>query len=552
MLDSGDRRLLLCAFIGAALVAVGIPRLWPLMEVPIGVDEDALEASAMATLTSEGFDLTGYTAESWLTMAPLALDFVERTEGRPALQKRLRDGDRLARYSVRLKKPGESSQWTVDVTGDGRVLSYRTLLRRDAPGATLDANEARARAGLAVSRVLNLDVLSSAWVEVSASTTQQTARADHVFKWERTSPTSELKESIVSEVSGDQVTSARIALTVPPSFGRSEVARSAPARGVEAVGFLLAIICGFAAFFIFLQQLGQQNVRLKRAGALAAFIFCGLMAVWLTDTAQLFRSWDPLLPRWLHRLDFVVGRVKTEGWQMLLLLAVIGAADALDRNSGANRGKSLWRFLRGRWTEPAVGAASARGFLLALVAGGVMSAIVILLQTFAGAEAALQPRGIFLTTINSAFPASAAAVLFLNAALVEEIGYRFFGGTWLLGLSKRKWVAILVPALVFGLSHARQDFLPPADPFWARPLVMTCVGLVWGWALFKYDALTLVLSHWVADLLFFSWPRLACGEVSVVVPAALACLVPLIPAILSLPRWLGRGGKASVGPPAPA
>jgi hypothetical protein len=69
--------------------------------------------------------------------------------------------------------------------------------------------------------------------------------------------------------------------------------------------------------------------------------------------------------------------------------------------------------------------------------------------------------------------------------------------------------------------------------------VLTLVGAVWGWAFLRYDALTVVLSHFTADLFIFNWPRLASGQSSVVLVSALTICAPLLPALL----WLlpGRG-----------
>ncbi len=543
MLRPTDRWLLGGALLCGLLFAVGLPRLWPLVDVPMGVASEDLEQQARDLLVAEGFDVSGWSAATRFTMAKGALDFVDRTQGREPLQARLREGSRLARYQIRLKKRGVADDWVVELGGGGQPLSFKHELPEDSPGASLEPAAARAIATEAAARMLRIDVGSALWAETAASSTDRTARRDHEFQWERAEPSSDLHEAVVVELAGEELSSARVILTEPASYQRAERARSSSARALESVGFLLAFICAMAAFFVFLQQLGRGRVRLRRTAALAAFIFLGMLAVWLMEEERLFRTWDPLVPRWLNTVEFVVGRLIRDGWQMLLLLAVIGAADALDRESGAQRGASLWRFLSGRWTHPSVGAASARGFGVGLVCGGVLTGIVLLLQFTVGAEPALQPRGVFFVTLNSATPAMASVVFFLNVALIEELGYRFFGGTWLLSVSRRRWVAIAVPALVFGLSHARMDFLPPADPFWARPLVMTCVGLVWGWALFRFDALTVVLSHWVADLVFFGWPRLSSGESEVVIPAVLACLVPLIPALLLVPaRLLGRRG----------
>jgi membrane protease YdiL (CAAX protease family) len=140
--------------------------------------------------------------------------------------------------------------------------------------------------------------------------------------------------------------------------------------------------------------------------------------------------------------------------------------------------------------------------------------------------------------LNSASPALTSLFFFLAVALGEELGYRFFGGAWLLALSGRKWVAIVVPGLIYGLAHTRLDFLPPAEPFWARALVLTLVGCVWGWAFFRYDALTVVLSHFTADLFIFNWPRMASGRPGPVAVSVAVVCVPLLPAILG---WCVRG-----------
>lgn len=64
--------------------------------------------------------------------------------------------------------------------------------------------------------------------------------------------------------------------------------------------------------------------------------------------------------------------------------------------------------------------------------------------------------------------------------------FRFCAGTWLLSLTGRKWIAIVVPAILYGASHTGLDFLPPAEPFWGRALALTVVGCVWGWAFLRY------------------------------------------------------------------
>jgi hypothetical protein len=281
---------------------------------------------------------------------------------------------------------------------------------------------------------------------------------------------------------------------------------------------------------------------------MAGFIFTCLLATWLLQSGYLFFRWEPLWPRWVSNLQYLTGRAAAETWMTLILMALIGAGDALDQESGAGRADSLWSLFRGKILDPAVGAASYRGFMVGLICGGVLTGGVLLLQTLAGARVALQPREFFFYALNSASPALSTLLFFLNVALLEELGYRFFAGAWLDRIQRRRWVAILVPAAIYGLTHTGLGFLPPAEPFWGRAVVMTLVGCVWGWAFFRYDALTVVLSHWTADLFIFNWPRIASGNSGLVVVATLTIAMPLVPAVLSGAVRLFR----SPGPPASA
>ena len=201
---------------------------------------------------------------------------------------------------------------------------------------------------------------------------------------------------------------------------------------------------------------------------------------------------------WVSGFRYFVERAAQQAWLVLFLLALVAAGNALDSQLGAGRGDSLALLGRGKLLAPTVARASARGFLIGLLCGGTMTLAVLVAGWLVGSTTSLQPRGFFLYALNSASPAATSLLFFFGVALAEELGYRYFGGSWLLKLSGRRWLAIGLPGLMYGLTHTRMDFLPPADPFWARPLVLTLVGCVWGWAFLRFDALTVVLSHFTS------------------------------------------------------
>jgi hypothetical protein len=251
---------------------------------------------------------------------------------------------------------------------------------------------------------------------------------------------------------------------------------------------------------------------------------------------SLFMEWDPLWPRWVSWLQSMLYRSIINLAILFLVLVVIAAGDALDREDQGKYGEGLRLIGSGRFFHPVVGLDCARGFGLGLICGAVLTIGGYFPQLFGIGHVSIQPRGFFFYALNADSPAFATIFFFLGIALIEEGGYRYFGGQWLDRVTRRRWLAILAPGLVYGISHTVLPFLPPADPFWARPLVMTLVGCVWGWGFFRFGALAVIVSHFTADLFIFNWPRLASGEIQFVVIAVITIAVPLIP-ILGLIRF---------------
>jgi hypothetical protein len=259
----------------------------------------------------------------------------------------------------------------------------------------------------------------------------------------------------------------------------------------------------------------------------------------LLQPAIYFELWDPLWPRWISVGRNLAFDLIDDGTVLLPLFFFMIAGDALDRlprrdgGPAPQRAATLWALGQGRLSEPGVIMASGRGFLIGAFCGGVLAAGTLLSVLLLGARVQLQPRGFFFYSLNSSAPTLITVCFFSHIALLEELGYRFFAGTWLERLVGSRTLAVLLPALVYGLCHTAFEFLPPADPFWVRSLLLTAVGSVWGWAFFRYDALTVVLSHLTCDLFIFNYPSLAAGGWSAA-KAVLAISLPLWPAAAGL------------------
>lgn len=508
-------------------------RLWPLADTNLNVPRPVLDKQARDCLAAHGFDPSDFSSVSYLAVSTNALDYVTDTFGADRAQSLIADGEPLVFYQVLLKRPGDPNAFGVSLAASGRVLGWYQNQQEDDAADSIDEPAARE---LVYAEMRRLGYEPQAWEEKGVSTDVKPARTDREFLFERNvSVDPELRQRITVGVSGNQVSLVSTLFVTPAAYTREQRAKDAAPTALSSVGLLFLAAAIVAAFVVFLVRLRDGSVRLGRAALWSSVVFgCSTGTRFLQDASN-FSSWDPLWPYWISFLNNQTLTAMTQSWMLIVLLAIIAAGDSVDRDLSAGRGAALFALGRGRLIDVAVGLALWRGFAVGLLCGGVLAGSVFLIGATAGGSVAIQPRGFFFYGINSSWPAVSTLLFFTNVALMEELGYRFFFGSWLLKITQRKWIAITAPALIYGLTHTTLTFLPPAEPFWGRAVTMTLVGCVWGWAFFRYDALTVVVSHLMADLFIFTWPRLASGDGMLV---AIGLLTMFAPLVLSVP-WIG-------------
>ncbi len=130
-----------------------------------------------------------------------------------------------------------------------------------------------------------------------------------------------------------------------------------------------------------------------------------------------------------------------------------------------------------------------------VVANGLLSVLVPLFS-----EPTSDPQG-----IASIFPPNAWQSFFLllaGAGIAEETLYRLVCVSLFWRLTRRRWLAITVSALLFGAYH-----LSPLDgayrQYWERPISIfitsTVMGMVMGYVYLKRGYETAVLGHTLGD-----------------------------------------------------
>ncbi len=494
----------------------------------------------MEQLAKEGYEARDRDFNTRLDVKDRVLDYLESAFGPDTAQRMIASGFPIYPYSVAFKKAGEPRIFTVTLDPSGLLLGWSCGFEDDDEGDSLDLEHARTIALRAISDRLGMDTTTLAIK--AASTKILDKRQDHYFTWERyLSFQPELREEMSVHLAGSRIASASRALIVPPAEARASRVKSAPRDALTAIGYALIAAGSVIAFLFFLNRLNDRDVLLGRVLAMAAVAFACLAGADLLRPSGYFLDWDPLQPKGISYAGTAVWNMAGYLQLMILLLAFIGAGDAIDRREGSGRGESLWALCRGRLSDAKVAAASMRGFLIGLCCGGVLTLSISTIRWLTQGSVSIQPRGFFFYGINSTSPTFSILLFFLFVALTEELGYRFFGGAWLMKKTGNKFIAIALPAVIYGLAHTPFDFLPPAEPFWGRAVALTLVSCVWGWAFLRFDALTVILSHYTADLFIFNWPRLGSGRPELIAAAVATVAVPLLPAALLLIRTMSGG-----------
>jgi len=541
-LRRSDGVLLVLALLSSALFFSHVSQLWPMIPGNLRHLPGDWRAQAVGLDELLGTDLAGFTCESRLRVDGPGLDCVEHRLGRARAVQLIRQGLPVAWHKATFKRAGDPDSVTVAFLLDGRLLGWERSVQEDMSSPDPQVDPERIAHAAAARLVDSLDGYS----EIEHGEHTFPTRTDRHWLFERAWPDTgavPLRERIEIQLSGTEVVKCWRSLVLPGEASREERADAVPRQSLEAVGFSLLAAAGVIAAAIALRRLALGQARLGPAARIAIIVGVLLVVTHALQPALIFEQWDPLGPRWLAAGKELIYDLMDDLSVLIMLFFFMVAGDALDRlppgdapgerQLAPRRAASLWALGSGRLGEWGVIAASLRGFLVGAVCGGVLAGGTLLAVAVLHARVQLQPRGFFFYPLNAWSPPLITLCFFTQIALLEELGYRFFAGTWLERLTGSRYLAVLIPAAVYGLCHTNFEFLPPADPWWFRPLLLAGVGSIWGWAFFRFDALTVVLSHLTCDLFIFNWPLMQLGGWNAV-EATLVIMVPLLPAGVGL------------------
>ena len=95
-----------------------------------------------------------------------------------------------------------------------------------------------------------------------------------------------------------------------------------------------------------------------------------------------------------------------------------------------------------------------------------------------------------------------------SASLNEEFVFRLLAISYFMRIARPKWVALLVPALIWGFAHSTYYVFPA----YVRGIELTIYGIFLGVLFLRYGLETVIIAHFVIDACLAGMPLFTSGN----------------------------------------
>jgi ribosomal protein S18 acetylase RimI-like enzyme len=518
--------LILLGVLGFAIFFSQYERAFPQAALSLDLSRAEVAEKAPKVIAEYGYDVSDY--EFVLTFASQSTFYLENVLGIPATNRLIQEAKLpIWSWQARWFKPLQEEEFNLALSPQGEVVNFSHHLpeAQFVPGLSKEQAQTLAEGYLTQSLSWNLQD----WELITSSSAKRPGeRLDHYFEWKRRNfeaGESELRISV--GVAGDHLSSYNFWLKTPDAFWRTFSEKADKAQFIDSFSTivggdifpLIAMIVG-AVYFL-------RGVQSWRKALWPAFLVGGVGLLSSLNYLPLYKASYSTTTSyslfWVENIsDIFFSTILT----VVYIFILYASALALNKivwplkDAILPRGQSFWI---------ALSQASWRGLMF----GGIQAAYVIgfyylATQVLGG----WSPMGSSYSNLFATpFPFLAPIDSGLYPAIDEELTFRLIGIAILLWLTRRRWIAVLVPALLWALAHLTYV----RDPFYMRGIELLVVGIFLGLIFLKFGLVTAIMSHAVYNALLGALPMLRSDEPYFIFSGMVVIVTIFIPMI---PGWL--------------
>ena len=412
--------------------------------------------------------------------------YLEKTLGLEEANRVLQREGFVYRWATRWFEAEHYEEFLVEVDPEGRVVSYRRNLPDDARAPDTEAPQEVAEEF--IRRVAGLDV--STYALQASSEVPRPNRTDYGFTWERRDlKLGEACQRVTAVVTGGEVIYYDRFLWIPESFDHEFEKQQEKGNLLAEIAGALSLVLGLVALVAIVQGLKRRTLRWRPAVPLAAIVVLVALANDLNALPLAWAYFGVTQTEFSFFLDHFIDLLLSLAGQFLAVLGVVAAAEWLFRGVYRDR-PPLYRWL----TRDGLASSGGRKRLLAgyLLAAAHLGYVTVF---YFGADRyvdAWMPSSVpYDDLFSTAVPWAYALLIGVQAAVSEEFMFRVLAISWLRRVLKWEWLAIAIPAVIWGFLHCSY----PNTPFYIRGVELTIWGLVLGWVFVRFGVLPSLIAH---------------------------------------------------------
>lgn len=525
----------LVALAATALAFAYFPRAFPLVTLDLSMDREMALATARTMAAEQEWGPPDYRQAASFGLDNRVQNYVElEAGGNDAFREMIRE-NRYAPFTWRVRhfKEGETLETSFRFTPDGRPFGFFQKLPEDAPGASIEREDARSIAEQTATESWAIDLSEYELVEASQEV-RPGGRTDHTFVYR-------LRDEMIGEgeyrlrlvVGGDKMTALTHFVKVPEAFSRRyQEMRSANDTIAAVAGIAVVVLYILGGCLVGLFFLIRHRWIVPRPALVWGFFIALLQVLAAINQFPLaWMSYDTALSSASFLMRQAVGLLALFFGMGILLSLSFMAAEGLTRRAFGDHIR-FWKL----WSRPVAATPTLAGMTVAgYLLVGLFFAYEVGLYFFStrwlgwwSPSSALFNPDVLATY----FPWLSSIAISLQAGFWEECLFRAvpIAGAAIIGErfgQRRAWIlgAFVLQALIFGAGHANY----PAQPAYARVVELIIPALFFGWVYLRFGLLTAIVLHYAFDVVWFAMPLFVSTAPGVWVDQVMVVLLTLVP-----------------------
>ena len=496
-MERADRRLVAGALVLIAAAALCVSRYYtaafPQASISLTYSKDQIRERAAKFLAGRGLATDSFRNLTLFDPDDSARLFLERELGLEEANRLMTREVSVWRWRVRWFRPPEQEERVVFLSPDGRLVGFRHVIPESSAGARMERGAARE---IAERFLRERTTLPHRLIEEQLQ--ERPNRHDYVFLWEQDgfrAKDATYRRRVV--VQGGSIGEYAEYLHVPERWQREYAELRSANELYTTAAQALSIALILAAVAVTIRSLRRRAIAWR-----PLLMLSGAAAV-----LAVFNEWN-FLP------FFIDGMPTSSRYRDMVLLGLLqglgaGVGYFFYILLGAAPGEPLYRAsqpvrlrLGAAFTTPGL---RSREFFRATVAGyGLAAAHLVFLIAFylVGRRfGAWSPQDVgYSNVLSTAAPWLYPLTIGVLASMSEEFWFRLLAIPLLKRYLRSTWLAVLIPAFVWGFLHANY----PQQPGYIRGVEVGLIGVAAGWIFLRFGILATLIWHYTIDAVLVS------------------------------------------------